>query len=296
MWIGILIFSNSAANAVVSCFHKDFTEYGKLTTKIVEYADSPTHRLTVAEYAEIHTKPLNQITDAVAATGRLNCGKGVLSANLVMKGDVILTVNHPFVDPNTCQKRANPKDCTFTAEGKKSVKIKELIASGNKCPTRGEANADWAILRLEENVTGVVPYKLPDKNARDGVVAQPVIAVGSLSLDFRKTDPKTGKSTFPKHVQDCNIKRIFYRYDPVAVASDCDGGQGKSGGALLAQNLADHIIVGISTSSPFSEAEEKREAKTGIATRKNFDRDKWYDSGLAIDGKLRDELEKATND
>ena len=276
------------------CLHKGLSEYGKLVEKVVEFSDSPTHRLTVDGYARSHDRKTEDVEAKVAATGRLKCGSNTLTANLVIKGDVILTAGHALVDYKTCRKLAEANQCTFTAGRNKPIRIKQMIASGNKCPIKGESDADWLIMKLDKPLEGVEPYQLEEYDARAGVVARPIIAVADLSVDFSQIDRSSGKKIYPKHMQDCGIKRVFYRYDPVVVGSNCDGSSGKSGGALLASNLDAHVIVGISVGNPFSKEEEARELRTGVPTQKPYNEDTWYDSGLAIDGRLRTELEKAT--
>ena len=210
------------------------------------------------------------------------------------EGGILLTVGHPFVDYKTCKAVANAKSCTFSTLGNPPIPVEKIISSGNKCPRKGDLDADWAILKLKRPVVGVKPYGLEERSSRDGVVNRPVIAIGDHSVDFRRTDSKTGQVTQPKHIQDCEIKRVYYRYNPVSVGSNCDGSSGKSGGALLGGNLDDHVIVGITIGTSFSDAEKALEERTGVPIRKNYDDDNWNDGGLAIDGRLRDQLIEAT--
>ena len=290
----LLLSCTLPASALMPCLHKGLSEYGKLVEKVVEFSDSPTHRSTVDGYARSHDRKTEDVEAKVAATGRLKCGSNTLTANLVIKGDVILTAGHALIDYRTCRKWADASQCTFTAGRDKPVRIKQILASGNRCPIKGDSDADWLIMKLDRPVTGVEPYKLEEFDARAGVVARPIIAVADFSVDFSQISQPSGKKIFPKHMQDCGIKRVFHKGDPVGVGSNCDGSSGKSGGALLASDLDAHLIVGISVGNPFSKEEEARELKTGIPTRKPYNEDTWHDSGLAIDGKLRMELEKAT--
>lgn len=101
--------------------------------------------------------------------------------------------------------------------------------------------------------------------------------------------------TMPKHIQDCGIKRVFYRYEPVITATNCDGSYGMSGGALLESNLRNHALVALVTGiPPLSKEEERQEIQSGRAVVKNFDDDKTYQAALAIEGNLKAALVEAT--
>lgn len=285
----------SIVHAVVPCFHKDLTDYGKLIQPVVEYANSGSKRQTVEEYQHLHDDSTIDVAESTQATGKLRCKGGVLSANLVVKGDVILTAGHALVDPVTCNRLSQPEACTFTVTGGESIPISNLISSGDKCPVKNIKDSDWAILKLSRPVQGVRPYALQEEGSRDGVKPQPVVAVGDHSVDFRRKDAATGAVGMPKHIQDCAIERVYYAYDPVIAASKCDASYGASGGALLDSNLRNHVLLAVIVGVPvLSKAETKQEVVTGRPVVRNFDGERQSTAALGIEGRLRDELVKAT--
>lgn len=281
------------AHSVVSCFHKDIADFGReLKKPVVVFKNALTQRKTVEEYAEAHNVP--DIANKVAATAKLKCPTGISTANLIVKGNIILGAGHPFIDRKTCKQRSDPAKCMFLIEGRPPMKVKKLRANGIACPDKLGLGTDWAILELEQNVNGIKPYKVKAWSSRNGVHPQDVVAVGAESADFRRIDPKTKKVFYPKHVQNCSIKRVYYITSPKSVGSNCAGSSGKSGGAFLDPDLTEPTIMGITTSSPLSDEEAAREARTGVPIEKDFDDMTSADKGVAISDELYDKIQEVT--
>lgn len=291
-----LLYSSSRTSAVpLTCLHKSQIAPRSLITKIVEYADSGTHRETVEEYAISHSKSVSDVAANTAATGKLICGKSESSANLVIRDDIIIAAGHVLSDPKTCATLSSPSDCKFKVLNQPPVPIGSLVKSGFACPTLPGKDDDWAIFKLSRAITGVKPYKVADEPLDEIAENKSIKLVGASSVDFKRKNPKTHRDEFPKHIQDCSIKSVFMRYSPRLFASNCDGSLGKSGGAILVGEIDNPRLVGISVRIAASDDIAREEKRTGKPVRRNYDENSWYDSSVSLSGDFLKALKAATN-
>lgn len=284
--VAIAVFLGSGAQA----FERS------LIQKIAVIGEAGRH--TFQEYAARKGLSTAVIEDRYAATGILVCGGMMGSAQLTGASNIVTTSAHLFEDEKTCVGLADPSKCVFKiASGKQvlSYKVAARVATGFTCPNndRMKAGDDWAILRLEDQVPGVTPYKFPYSEGIVFVEDEQVVAVAGASYDFFVTD-RRGNKTYPRTIEDCTVKEIRYVSGNGAyVKTDCDGAMYSSGGSLLRATPQGDMLIGI-----FKGASETHEMADEAVTanrrnQKAYDSGSWFSIFASVTGAFLKALEAA---
>lgn len=212
-------------------------------------------RRTEEDYSRAKRQPLSTVQMLFAPTGELRCTGIRLSAQLTGANDLITTAGHALVDDKTCHKRSNPTDCVFTIRIGSMVKrsrVQSMIATGINCPNKPDTYDDWAVLRIHPPITAVNPYKLPD--TAEFYPRQQVIFVASHVFDFFRKSSR-GEEYHPKAVEECEIRHIhWWMNQPILLESNCDGGQGASGGSLLTPTDTTPVLIGVTVANDENDA------------------------------------------
>ena len=164
----------------------------------------------VADYYEAPPRiPVSRLPTSVqqryAATGIIQCNGFEGSAQLTIKNNLITTAGHMLNDRDTCAKIAEPNQCVFivNSQGRsRSVRVKNLVATGFRCPRENDVQDDWAVMALSEPIDDVTPYSVdPDKiialRKNDSVVTV------AHSVDFIVSSQNA------KHYGECTILKIY---------------------------------------------------------------------------------------
>lgn len=237
-------------------------------------------RKTEAEYAAEKNLPISEIQKRFAATGVLSCRGNTSSGQLTHSNSIVTTAAHTFYDPKTCATETAPESCIFTVKVggvEKSANVLRLLATGYKCPQTPAPTDDWAVLHLTKPINDVEPYAIP--MAKHLVESQiwvvgPAISV-SGSSDFFRVNRATGKKEFPKSIEDCALRKAYWRSGkPVLFDSDCDSGEGNSGGSLLRRMGSKYVLIGVTKSNNES-AESRKSADQSLANKGPYVQGKW---------------------
>ena len=114
----------------------------------------------------------------------------------------------------------------------------------------------------------------PDADSKilDGAAA---IAVGAESHDF-----------FPKgkHIGNCTLKDKEVRGRVTRFTSNCDAGQGASGGAILSANLKNPTFLGITVSGSETSEQVEQAMRTRKPHRGKYDLANWRTTHVPLNG------------
>jgi hypothetical protein len=217
-------------------------------------------RMTEEEYAKAKGVSLTQVQNRFAATGILNRDGYRGSAQLTADRQTITTVAHMFTDKDTCRPLNSPSSCVFTIKNGarvETIKVKELAATGFKCPELPRGADDWAVARLRRPATLANPYRVSDLDSIEPRVR--VISVSAGTIDFKRRRAKDGTIEYPKSIEECETKHLYRTFGrPTLYTSNCDFSSGNSGGSILRETTDGDILFAISAAN--SEPERERTA------------------------------------
>jgi hypothetical protein len=187
------------------------------------------------------------------ATGLFYCGAEVSTANLVINNDTIVLSGHAFYEPETCKPLAkNFSKCYFETIPPKGEKPKQYninaktLHVGTQCLTDVNPELDYAVVKLQEKVEGVTPYRVPSASYRFNE-GMKITALAALHNDRSSAD-------YPRPMVTPNCHAIILRRSsfaslispPSTSATDCSAQQGSSGGAMVESLGPEKTIIGIS--------------------------------------------------
>lgn len=255
-------------------------------------------RKTGEEYATAHATTEEVIKTRFAASGDILCGGMMGQAQVVIRRDVILTAAHTIYETGTCKLRANLNSCKLRYEVRgrtKSVALKEVIKGGYKCPRDPSEEIDITKDIVEVRLAGsvdkaVMPYAI---NTKEMIPSQAVTAVGK-SLDFKIKDIQ-GKTVFPRHYGDCQIKDSWGEPTSFIMGTNCDvSGYNSGGGIFTYQDVKEYAfeppeLLGISQGS--SETAEQKHSTSGHSDNiRPYNSEFWQSTYIPITGPMLDSL------
>jgi Trypsin len=268
--------------------------------KTAVYGDHD-HRQTEEGYARSHAMSVEDLKNKISATGKIICDRFVGSANLVGNNRVIVTASHLLYQGGTCQKRAEAKDCIFmTRSGNQdgpAISIEKLVEAGYKCPsaTTPGIGDDWAVMILKSPVGNASPYKLPGGADSSLVSGRSVVSVGALSDEYKTSNSIIFNKSHPKHMADCHIRQVHPLEPsiPQYFKSDCDAGNGSSGGGILSGNLEQPMLLGIISNNSKPTVKVGAPVKTGEVFKAIYDEEKWFQYDIPLDGPFLEAVKRA---
>ncbi len=165
-----------------------------------------------------------------AATGRLDCGGTISTAQLTGSSSVITSVAHGFYGKGG-RPRTDFGRCTFRVAGRTYRIDASSVTVGSTNPYRAAGTSDWAVARLTEAVPGIAPYEVARASSGVTLVAQ-------------------GHSNWRRGTRSIETCRARSRAAEIAI--DCDTGQGASGAAFLVPGTRRifGLFVGFRSSQP----------------------------------------------
>lgn len=200
------------------------------------------NRATLPDYARNLGIAAAALDKRYGATGLLQCGGTVGTAQLTVKANVITTAAHVLFN-RSGRPRSDLSTCRFkirTGAGWRQYRIEpDSVQCGSRKPYSNSGVKDWAVMRLSEPVAGVRPYQIGSRGAG---------AVDFLAHDHDNWSPKRTKS-----IENCRIRGGGPSAGGVReIQFDCDTGNGASGAALLAPGSATMIgiFVGYRSTHP----------------------------------------------
>lgn len=219
---------------------------GPIRAAVIDNPD----RVTLAAWAAAEGVEATIVEDLYAATGVVTCSwehptggirSTFASAQLTMAADLITLSGHTFIDPFTCEPKAEAAECLFTINHggvEETSPLAELLGTGIHCGPEASSRlfdrmiGDWAVARLVRPL-GATPYEV-DPTAGGAVApAAPVLSV-THSQDYF-TIAADGTMLHPKTIGSCRVRDILRRLGTLAYfTTDCDGAQRSSGGSILA--------------------------------------------------------------
>jgi Trypsin-like peptidase domain len=208
------------------------------------------NREAIKDYAARRNLDLLQLRNRFMASGRIMCPFGAASAFLVHHNDVVMTARHnlfPEKQMNAYAGKGAINRCGFEiTDGEKStwhkVDVRSFVFPDDKQRSTTD-RFDWIIMKLEQPLRDVVPYRLPTRPVARGL---PIVAVSIRQEGFPKHDWNE------RIVTECTIKDID-AIDGLALSglrTDCSATLGASGGALLREGENGLEVVGVQSSSP----------------------------------------------
>lgn len=286
------------SNATLPCAHNSaLLQILRLNPNVQNVAAYGDHdgRLTEKEYADLHGKTLESIQQQYAASGQLNCNGLIAEAQLTVKDNIITTASHVLEDLETCQHYANAEQCKFSyiSKGRRiTIPVESLVEKGFRCPGRHSPDLDWAVMKLKSPATGVTPYRLPNENESYVKKGRKVVAVAEMSIDFQKKDPVSGKITYPRHIEDCEI-RDLYGAPPRLYGDNCSGSKGSSGGSILSDDMESPALLATVSYSLETADEALRAKGSGVPNIRPYEKDVWQNFSVPVDGAFLNAIRKA---
>lgn len=256
-------------------------------------------RRTEQQFADENKLTLEAVQARFAASGEIRCGPWFGSANLTYKENIITTSAHIFADSTSCKATAKAATCKFLVSDRgitREYKIKSLSAQGFRCPATPRPVDDWAVLILDRPVDGVSPYSIDWESQKPVAPGDKVLAVGLGGIDFPIVIQNNQRSNHTNAIGRCRIRATVGEGSIKNVASDCDGSQGASGGAMLKEHNNGLSLVAIRKSGPETQALVQRAKETGVANRGQFNKDTWASYYVPVVGRFRDAIKAATGE
>lgn len=179
-----------------------------------------------------------------AATGLIVCGTDTVTAQVTGSANVITTAGHLF-GTDDCQPVNRDNKCKFerTINGKiKSYPLNiKSLKIGSPCASDDRIN-DWAVLKLEDPISDVTPYEIPEQDNLL-IEGEDILQITGMSIDY------SVNGTFPKSMEICRAEKINLT-NRSPVKHGCDTGGVSSGSAqfvkrgdkmiFAAMNVAEH--------------------------------------------------------
>lgn len=282
------------------CFHnpalRDILRLNGNIQHVAVYGEKD-GRQTEEEYAASHNLTPALVKSQYAASGQLNCNGILGEAQLTVKDNIITTASHLLQDIDTCRETSKPDQCKFIykLKGREfTIPVETLIAQGFRCPHRHEPELDWAVMKLKSPATGVTPYRLPTFAEMSVKEGQKVVAVATMSIDFQKKDPLSGKTIYPRHIEDCQIRDIYGGVLRALYGNDCSGSQGRSGGSILTPNTDSPALLAIVSYNMEPEEKALKAQKSGVPNKAMYEEGKWQDFAVPVHGVFLNAILKAT--
>jgi hypothetical protein len=225
-------------------------------------------RITVSEYAVKHHIRLEDVYRKFGATGVLSCGNQELTANIVLRSDMLVTNAHAFIHLDKISDKCIPVEdlsaCffqkSFEGEDAKRYYIdpSTLKIPLTNCPrsTSKDAGSDIAFVRLKEPVLGIEPYSVFDGDERyekDNFEDQPMTKVSTVNDRFRNFPPRT------MSINDgCIIDQLVPGTSIFSLASNCSTDEGNSGGGnFFVDGDRPPILFGVTAATSPRESDGK---------------------------------------
>ncbi len=181
-------------------------------------------RKTVEAFVADRGGDIQTIKREHAASGLITCGDAHGAGQLTEAADVVTTAAHVLFD-----EEGNPRaaSCFFSIvlDGKpvRTTLNLSTIVAGSKKPYSVQAVHDWAVVKLERPVDGVLPYRLADTVS----VNKDVLFAARGHYDWGG-----GRNM---SMENCRLQAQLNRgaEGTREFAFDCETGDGASGGAVL---------------------------------------------------------------
>lgn len=275
-------FKNSAFDAMKSLVHPIMN---------IDEAD----RRTEENFAAENNMTIQEVQKRYGPTGLIDCPNEYGSANVVMSGNVIISVSHIF-HSSDCKSVESPMNCRFetTVGGEKqSFKIKKVHAWGRQCPTPKTSTNDWVVMILDREVPNVSPYEVNEETAGNIRIGKNVTAVSAKNLDIWDG---AGKRFTGKTIGKCKTKQLYSSTGTktTLVGTNCDLSKGASGGALLDDRGDRPALMGIAEGG----SETERQLREAIRNKKPnsgpFDEDKWASGYIPVQDEMLKAIQSAS--
>lgn len=206
-------------------------------------------RQSLPDYAQSHSLDVDAAYRTFAASGRIMCNLSNASAFLVYRSDIVVTARHvlyPELDQGAYAGRLNVHRCGFeTTDGKTSTWHYADVKTITYLPDKQRSHADrfdWVVMRLNQPIADVTPYRLPSVPPRFG---EAVTDVTIRQDGFVKQDWNE------RVLADCKIGglRVIDDIASAGVETDCSQGAGASGGAVLRKTAEGYEALAVISSA-----------------------------------------------
>lgn len=262
-------------------------------------------RLTEEEYARVHRLDLKEVRLKGAATVAVICSRGDYelfgNGSLIGTDDVLVVPGHVILGELKCIKEPTLHNCRikYITESKTGVlELKTFSIDYSLIFKRGfECNGfeffprdDWAILKLDEPLHGVIPYTIiPNAEARLGVYAD-IVQISSQATDYGTIE--NGVFSYgPKHISECKVRKLLKKRGQfVRFEQDCDASHGASGASILAPNFKElerphaPIFLGMLVSGNETEEQSAEAQRIGVPNRGEYISGKWATYSIPLKG------------
>ena len=275
---------------------RDFLAINNNIKNVAVYGDRD-GRQTEEEYAASHNLNPAYVKSQYASSGQLNCNGWQAEAQLTVKDNIITTASHVLQNSETCATQSKPEQCKFIYKINNqefSIPIDSLLSQGYRCPNRHESELDWAVMKLKYPAQGLHPYRLPTAEERAVKEGQKVVAVGAMSIDYQKRDSVTGKVSYPRHIEDCEIKDIYGGALRFLYGNNCSGSKGRSGGSILTPDIDSPALLAIVSYNMESAVDALKAKRAGIPNIGPYTDGKWQDFAVPVHGAFLAAIQKAT--
>ncbi|MGE4133582.1 MAG: hypothetical protein AB7F86_18240 [Bdellovibrionales bacterium] len=205
--------------------------------------------MTIEEFAAILpgkssvNRKIRALEGEFSALGYFNCGEYFGSAQVVGRGDVIVTARHNFKNMAGDRLLTTFESCEFTVAapslGQKRYKI--VSAAFDPDLSISTADEDWAVAKLERVVEHAQPLAFVN-NDYEPQVGQFFVQTTAFDSTFRRNE------LTPRSFQVCSV-RENRSWVGMSMITDCQNGGGASGSAQLVQTEGKFQLISIAIRS-----------------------------------------------
>jgi hypothetical protein len=231
-------------------------------------------RLTYKEYAAQKLDgDFNELHRRFSASGYLTCGDGdQQSASVVARNDIVVGAAHSFrekINGKCVPAHCELSDSSFQVikpNGSRGRKIRILqdtarVSQSWRCDDT-QFDIDWAIARLQQPVTDVIPYEPavyePSKTGAISLNPPSTFNVTLLAAQSNNFRNASNAHPSPPTIADCLIGYIWNMSSggqslpaSFGLGINCKSGPGSSGGAVMTRQLSSWVFIGAVSGSKY---------------------------------------------
>lgn len=231
-------------------------------------------RLTYKEYAAQKLDgDFNELHRRFSASGYLTCGDGdQQSASVVARNDIVVGAAHSFrekINGKCVPAHCELSDSSFQvikSNGSRGRKIRILqdtarVSQSWRCDDT-QFDIDWAIARLQQPVTEVIPYEpaVYEPSKTGAISLNPLTTFNVTLLAAQSNNFRNASNAHPSPptIADCLIGYIWNMSSgeqslpaSFGLGINCKSGPGSSGGAVMTRQLSSWAFIGVVSGSKY---------------------------------------------
>lgn len=138
----------------------------------------------------------------------------------------------------------------------------------------------------------MLPYAVKAAPVK-GLHAGSQVTFVAYSADFWQRNSK-GEHIFPKHIQNCDIKKVYAVFDPTCYGANCDAAGHASGGGALSEDSGQVVLSAIFKTGPGTIEQDLRAIEMGEKLMAPYREKAWAAYFVPVAGDFLRAIQKAT--